>query len=177
MTSFPMLYKSFFKVKEQDGSYATYWGGIYNGRPQSFKAVQLQAEQYIKQRRSEAYENTLNFEERASYKQVLDYKGLHHQSVAFNQLKEMKNTAVVPDIFESQQLKIQEVAYKRDKLAYQLVSNYSSMQPFSEKLGLKEEILLKHAVLGEVREMIESYKEAKMIEERTHFADKLSRLH
>ena len=174
MTSFPMLYKSFFKVKEQDGSYATYWGGIYNERPQSFKAVQIQAEQYIKQKRSEAYENTLNFEERASYKQAQEYKSLHHQGVALSHyLKEVRNTVVLSHSVENQKLKHQEIVCKRDKLAYQLVSNYSSMQPFIEKLGLKEEILLKHAVLGEVRGMIESYKEAKVIEERTQLADKL----
>jgi ATP-dependent exoDNAse (exonuclease V) alpha subunit len=174
IASFPMLYKSFFKIREQGGSFVTYRGDVYQQKSQGFKVVQVQAEQYIKERRAEAYETTLKFDERAYYNQVLEYKNLHHQSVAaFSHLKEMRNTAVVSAILETQQLKNQKIAYRRDKLAYEIVSHYGNTQPFIEKLGLKDEILLKHAVFGEVRNMIEAYKAADVIEERTHLADRL----
>ncbi len=174
MASFPMLYKSFFKVKEQDGSYATYWGGVYNERPYSFKAVQLQAEQYIIQKRADAYENTLKFDERAYYRQVLEYKALHHQAVAaFKHLKMLEKTAATSSLVEAYQHKAKDFTKNRDLIAYNIVDTYSNARPFIERLGLKEEILLKHAVFGEVREIISSYKETKAIEERTELADKL----
>lgn len=174
IASFPMLYKPFFRVSEQSGSYVTHGGSIHGKRPQGFKSVLGQAEQYINQRKIQAFENTLKFEERTHYKQVLEYKSLQHQSVALSQhFKEMRSTAVLSEIFESNQLKNQEIVSQRDTLAYKIVSNYSNTQPFIEKLSLKSETLLKHAVFGEVRELISSYSETQSIEERTQLADKL----
>ncbi len=157
MASFPGLYKPFFSVKEQSGSYITQGGTLYEKRPQGFKAVMSQAEQYIEQRKTQAYEHQLTFEERAAYKQVQEYRFLHYKAVAsFNYKKS-----------------IQELIQKRDRLAYEIVSHYSIAQPFIERLGLKEETLLKHAVSGETRTVIEAYKTCKNIKERTKLADHL----
>jgi ATP-dependent exoDNAse (exonuclease V) alpha subunit len=174
IASFPMLYKPFFKVSEQNGTYVTHGGSIHEKRPQGFKSVHVQAEQYINQRKTQAFENMLKFEERTHYKQVLEYKSLHHQSAVLSQyLKEIRSTAVLSEILESNQLKNEEIVTQRDTLAYKIVSNYSNTQPFIEKLNIKSETLLKHAVFGEVRELIGSYRETQDIKERTQIADKL----
>jgi len=96
IASFPMLYKPLFRVSEQNGAYVTHSGSIQGKRPQGFKSVLGQAEQYINQRKIQAFENTLKFEERTHYKQVLEYKSLQHQSVALSQhFKEMRSTQVL----------------------------------------------------------------------------------
>ncbi|AIL13878.1 hypothetical protein IM40_11045 (plasmid) [Candidatus Paracaedimonas acanthamoebae] len=174
ISSFPMLYKPFFKVKAHEGAYETYQGTVYEQRPQGFKAAQEQAKQYILQKQSERYESQLTFDERFIYKQIQGYQSSHYQSVAaFKHLKELEKTAVKSSLIEVYQQKAKENAKSRDLLAFQIIENYSDAQPLIERLGLKEEILLKHAVFGEVRGMISSYKEAKVIEERTQLADKL----
>jgi len=174
MASFPTLYKPFFRVKEQGRSYATYSGTLYEHRPQGFKAVMSQAEQYIEHRKTQAYEHQLTFEERAAYKQVQEYQSLHHQGVAaFKQLTELEKMSAILSVVEIHQAKIKELARARDKLAYQMIENYSHAQPFIEKLGLQEQTLLKHAVLGETRIIIEAYKLSKNIEEKTKLADQL----
>lgn len=170
----PDIHRPFFKVKEQEGFYVTYHGTVYQQRPQGFKATQEQAKNYITQKRLEAFEKSLKFEERAHYKQVLDYKSLHYQVVALtHHVKEMRGATILRGTLDTQRSKIQEFSARRDMLAYQIVENYRPSQPFIKKLDLKEETLLKHAVLGEVRGMIETYKEAKVIEERTQLADNL----
>ncbi|AIL13634.1 hypothetical protein IM40_09300 (plasmid) [Candidatus Paracaedimonas acanthamoebae] len=157
IASFPGLYKPFFRVKEQGKSYVTYSGTLYEKRPQGFKAVMSQAEQYIEHRKTQAYEHQLTFNERAAYKKVQEYRSLHYKAVAsFNHKKS-----------------IQEIIQKRDRLAYEIVFHYSIIQPFVGKLGLKEETFLKHAVLGEGRTIIEAYQLSKNIEEKTKLADHL----
>ncbi|AIL13943.1 hypothetical protein IM40_11480 (plasmid) [Candidatus Paracaedimonas acanthamoebae] len=174
MASFPQLYKPFFKVQEQGESYVTYSGTLYEQRPQSFKAVLAQAEQYIAFKRVERYESTLTFHERTAYKQVQDYRSFHHMSVAaYKQLPELEKIAASPAVVEAHQQKMKEFAGHRDKLAYDLLSNYDQASPFIEKLGLKEEMLLKHAVFGEVRGIVEAYKTADTLEARVQMADKL----
>ncbi len=174
IASDPEIHRPFFRIKAQEGVYITYHGTVYEKRPQGFKAVLAQADQYIFQKRIERYETQLTLNERIAYKQVQEYRTLHYQAVAtFKHLKEISSTATQPRILHAQQLKNQEIMQKRDQLAYEIISNYGNTRPLIERLGLKEEILLKHAVFGEVREMISSYKEVKGIEERTYLADKL----
>ncbi|OJX14342.1 MAG: hypothetical protein BGO77_05680 [Caedibacter sp. 37-49] len=174
IASDPDIHRPFFRVKEQEGSYITYHGTIYEQRPQGFKTVQEQAKQYITQKRAERYESQLTFDERIIYKQVQDYKYLHYQCVAaFKHLKELEKTTAKSSLVETHQQKAKDLVKHRDILAYNIIDAYSNAQPFLGRLGLKDETLLKHAVFGEVRGIISSYKEAKRIEERTHLADKL----
>ncbi len=174
MGSFPQMYKPFFKVKEQGGSYVTYSGSVYEQRPQSFKTVLAQAKQYIAFKRVERYESTLTFHERAAYKQVQDYRSFHFLSVAaYKQLPELEKMAATQSVIESHQQKAKDFAKNRDLFAYQIIENYSYAQPFIEKLGLKEEALLKHAVFGEVRGIVEAYKTADTLKTRVQMADKL----
>ena len=174
IASFPEIHKPFFKVKEQEGTYVTYQGTVYEQRPQGFKTAQEQAKNYILEKRAERYESTLTFHERAAYKQVQDYRSFHFLSVAaYKQFPELEKMAASPSVIESHQQKMKEFANHRDKLAYDLLSNYDQASPFIEKLGLKEEMLLKHAVFGEVRGIVEAYKTADTLEARVQMADKL----
>src|SRR5690606_33868007 len=126
IASFPQMYKPFFKVQEQGKSYVTYSATLYEQKPQSFKAVHAQAEQYIGFKRTERYESTLTFHERAAYKQVQDYRSFHYMSVAaFKQLPELEKMAATQSVIESHQQKAKDFAKNRDLFAYQLIENYS----------------------------------------------------
>jgi len=174
ITSFPEIHKTFFKVKEQEGTYVTYQGTVYEERPQGFKTAQEQAKQYILEKRAERYESQLTFNERVVYKQIQDYRTLHHQAVAaFHHLKELEKTASISSVIETHQQKAKYFAKNRDLLAYQIIENYSIAQPFIERLGLKEENILKHAVYGEVRQVVEFYRNATTVEDKAHLAEQL----
>ncbi|MBT5390687.1 MAG: AAA family ATPase [Alphaproteobacteria bacterium] len=164
----PRLYCPFLRVEKGEDSLKDYWGSslIQNDRVY-IASIKTHAQAHLTSQLENLYYDRLSLQEKESYNVVKSYCDARNEAAAlYSRLKDRPSVeAHVSKTFITQE-RFKKVKIMRDTLALKLVDTPERFEVFFEKLGVKEEKLLVHALNGEIRSKVEAYSRAKSIEDR-----------
>lgn len=172
IVSFPDIHRPFFKTIKKEEVYVSYAGEIYEKVPPSLKAAEKHSQAYIKVQHQKAFSEKLTSIERGAFNELLNFKKQVLDCGRFAAALKTEETLMKKGA-SPLKAALEEASKERDFLAFKIVKFYDKYSPLLERADVLQEQLLKHAVFGEVRQLVLKHGLAKTIEKRLEFADQL----
>lgn len=177
----PKLYRPFLRVTEDaEGTLRNYWGEIINKEDRVYiSALKSQAEAHKRSQLQNLYYERLSPGQKVHYMLVKTYVDVRNDAASLYSHLQKQDEATVQMTSPESAFSLEKfhgLQEERDKLALKIIDSSEKHQAFFDVLNIKEDKLLDHAVLGEVREKVQAYKIETDVEKRSNQAQELKRI-
>lgn len=177
----PKLYRPFLRTTEDEkGNLINYWGEAIQKEDRVYiSALKSHAEAHKRSQLQNLSYERLSPDQKPHYDELKSYISIRNEAAAIYSHLQRKAEATVQVRSPEGSLSLEKfhsLQAERDKIALKVIDSSEKYQGFFEVLNIKEDKLLEHAVGGEVREKVHTYKSETNPEKRSAQAQELRRI-